>query len=109
MLMPGRTFTASTAGNYKYGFNGKENDNEMKGVGDQIDYGMRVYDPRAGSFLSVDPITKQYPGLTPYQFASNRPIDGRDRDGKEWELSTINDNLKRIPQILNDEFIRDRG
>ena len=35
-------------------------------------------------FLSVDPITKKYPELTPYQFASNRPIDGIDEDGLEF-------------------------
>jgi len=31
----------------------------------------------------VDPLTKKYPELTPYQFASNRPIDGIDLDGLE--------------------------
>ncbi|MDH5381454.1 MAG: hypothetical protein OEW75_11410, partial [Cyclobacteriaceae bacterium] len=35
-------------------------------------------------FLSVDPLTKSYPMLTPYQFASNRPIDGIDLDGLEF-------------------------
>ncbi|MEZ2442984.1 RHS repeat-associated core domain-containing protein [Chitinophaga sp. RCC_12] len=46
---------------YRYGFNGKENDNEVKGEGNQQDYGMRIYDPRLGRFLSVDPLTKGYP------------------------------------------------
>jgi RHS repeat-associated protein len=68
---------------YRYGFNGKENDNEVKGEGNQQDYGMRIYDPRLGRFLSVDPITVKYPELTPYQFSSNRPIDGVDIDGLE--------------------------
>ena len=67
-----------------YGFNGKENDNEVKGTGNQQDYGMRIYDPRIGKFLSVDPLTKGYPMLTPYQYASNRPIDGIDMDGLEY-------------------------
>jgi len=82
-MMPGRTYSAQTS--YRYGFNGKENDNEVKGEGNQQDYGMRIYDPRIGKFLSVDPLTKNYPELTPYQFASNRPIDGSDLDGKEWK------------------------
>lgn len=30
-------------------------------------------------------MTKKYPELTPYQFASNRPIDGIDQDGLEWQ------------------------
>jgi len=90
MLQPGRTYALGS--NYRYGFNGKENDNDIKkddvGVympGVQQDYGMRIYDPRVGRFLSVDPLTQKYSDLTPYQFASNRPVDGTDLDGKEWE------------------------
>jgi RHS repeat-associated protein len=79
--MPGRTI--NTVG-YRYGFNGKENDNDVgKGSGNQQDYGMRIYDPRIGKFLSMDPIASNYPELTPYQFSSNRPIDGIDLDGME--------------------------
>ncbi len=81
--MPGRKYTQPNS-SYRYGFNGKENDNEVKGEGNQQDYGMRIYDPRLGRFLSVDPITLEYPELTPYQFASNRPIDGIDLDGLEY-------------------------
>ncbi len=79
--MPGRKFSAGTQ--YRYGFNGKENDNEVKGEGNQQDYGMRIYDPRLGRFLSEDPITQEYPELTPYQFASNTPIQAIDLDGLE--------------------------
>ena len=79
--MPGRKFT-QTNSSYRYGFNGKENDKDA-GEGIQ-DYGMRIYDARLGKFLSVDPLSKKYPMLTPYQFASNRPIDGIDQDGLEW-------------------------
>lgn len=67
---------------YRYGFNGKENDDDIA-AGAQ-DYGMRIYDSRIGKFLSVDPLTPKYPDLTPYQFASNRPIDGIDLDGEEY-------------------------
>jgi len=79
--MPNRTY--SSVSSYRYGFNGKENDNEVKGDGNQQDYGMRVYDPRIGKFLSVDPLTHDYPELTPFQFASNRPIGAIDLDGLE--------------------------
>ena len=68
---------------YRYGFNSKENDNEVKGEGDEQDYGMRIYDPRVGRFLSVDPLQKKYADLSSYQFASDRPIDGIDLDGEE--------------------------
>ena len=90
MQLPGRQYNSSQL---IYGFNGKRYDNEVYGVGNFQDYGERMYDPRIVRFPSVDPITKDYPELTPYQFASNRPIDGVDQDGLEWELSTIKHNL----------------
>ncbi|WP_165806676.1 RHS repeat domain-containing protein [Chitinophaga parva] len=80
MQEPGRIFSNAV---YRYGFNGKENDNEVKGEGDQQDYGMRFYDPRVGKFLSIDPLTRSYPMLTPYQYASNGPIENVDLDGLE--------------------------
>jgi RHS repeat-associated protein len=86
MIMPGRTFSAGSG--YRYGFNGKEKDNEVSGEGNQQDYGMRIYDTRLGKFLSVDPITRDYPELTPYQFASNTPIQARDLDGLEADIVT---------------------
>ena len=86
MLMPGRKYSIANT-NYRYGFNGKENDNEVKGEGNQQDYGMRIYDPRLGRFLSVDPIARDYPELTPYQFSSNSPISMVDLDGLEGSMS----------------------
>jgi len=66
---------------YRYSFNGKEDVKEIEG---QQDYGFRIYDKRLGRFKSVDPLTKKYPYLTPYQFASNSPISGIDLDGLEY-------------------------
>ena len=88
-MMPGRKYSIANI-NYRYGFNGKENDNEVKGEGNEQDYGMRIYDPRLGRFLSVDPLYQKYAMLTSYQFASDRPIDGIDLDGKEWTVETKN-------------------
>ena len=80
--MAGRKYTASSS-KYRYGFNGKENDNDVKGEGNQQDYGMRIYDSRLVKFLSVDPLKKDYPWYTPYQFAGNSPIRFIDLDGLE--------------------------
>jgi RHS repeat-associated protein len=112
MLMPGRSYSS---GAYRYGFNGKENDNEVKGTGNQQDYGLRIYDPRLGKFLSVDPLTKGYPMLTPYQFASNNPIAGIDVDGGEFKYYTLKwqpqadgkSHLSVVKQVsqLNKSFI----
>ena len=81
----GGNSTEGGSGIYRYGFDGKENDNELKGEGNQQDYGMRIYDPRLGRFLSVDPITNKYPYYSPYQFAGNSPIKFIDLDGLEPE------------------------
>ena len=69
---------------YTYGFNGKERDNSFNASSVVYDYGFRIYNPSIGKFLSVDPLTKSYPMLTPYQFASNSPISGIDLDGLEY-------------------------
>lgn len=86
---------------HRFSFNGKENDSEVKGEGNQQDYGMRIYDPRISKFLSVDPLTKEYPWYTPYQFAGNMPIKYIDLDGLEptapeevqdqFKIVTVND------------------
>lgn len=79
-LLPNRHGSSDS---YRYGFNGKENDDEIKGEGLQVDYGFRIYDPRLGKFLSEDPLTASYPHYTPYQFAGNTPIQAMDLDGLE--------------------------
>ncbi len=98
--MPSRTW--SLGDSYRYGFNGKENDNEVKGEGNQQDYGMRIYDPRLGRFLSVDPLTESYPELTPYQFASNAPVNSVDLDGLERQIAidgSVHDGPYNIQKI----------
>ena len=80
--MPGRKYTAPSS-TYRYGFNGKEEDDEVKGDGNQQDYGMRIYDPRLGRFLSVDPLSKKFPELSVFQFSSDNPIQNIDIDGME--------------------------
>ncbi len=80
--------TVCSEDKYRYGFNGKFKDNEWAGIGNHYDYGARMHDTRTGRFISVDPLTKKYPNLTVYQFASNSPIAGIDLDGKEFLGST---------------------
>lgn len=102
MAMPGRKY--AQAGAYRYGFNGKENDNEVKGEGNTLDFGARIYDPRLGRFLSEDPITKDYPELTPYQFASNRPIDGIDQDGLEYARANIHSDATVVRHKFRPQY-----
>ncbi len=72
---------------YRFGFNGKEKDSEGMGGGlSTYDYGFRIYNPAIAKFLSVDPLIKGYPSLSPYQYASNTPIAAIDVDGMEGGL-----------------------
>lgn len=70
---------------HRYGFNDKEQDSdgEWGSSTTAYDYGFRIYNPGIARFLSVDPLRKSYPELTPYQFASNSPIANIDLDGLE--------------------------
>jgi len=75
----------SCTGAYRFSFNGQENDKETYGEGNSLDFAFRVYDSRLGRFLSADPLEKEFAWNSPYAFAENRPIDGIDLEGKEWE------------------------
>jgi RHS repeat-associated protein len=80
MSMPGRKYEAQSG--YRYGFNGKEKDKELNSL-TAYDYGFRIYNPGIGKFLSVDPLSKDFPFFTPYQFSGNNPIKFVDLDGAE--------------------------
>ncbi len=80
-LMPGRDYNP---GYSRYGFQGQENDNELKGTANSVNFKYRVHDPRIGRFLSIDPLAKEYPWNSPYAFAENRVIDGIDLEGLEY-------------------------
>jgi RHS repeat-associated protein len=92
-IMPGRNYSQANT-KYRYGFNGKEKDNDIAGEGNIYDYGFRIYNPRLGRFLSVDPLSSSYPFYTPYQFAGNKPIAAIDLDGLEEFVVIYYRNLK---------------
>lgn len=79
--MPGRSFVG--ANGYRYGFNGKEKDDEVKGNGNSYDFDARIYDARLGRWLSIDPSSNKYPEMSPYNFVMNNPIMYIDPDGKD--------------------------
>ena len=103
MVMGERTYSNSE---YRYGFNGKENDNDF---GSHIqDYGFRLYSAAEARFLSVDPLTNSYPFYTPYQFAGNKPIkyidlDGlEETDGQDQNIPQTNDSpLENVINLFN--------
>ncbi len=93
--MPGRKFTQPNS-NYRYGFNGKEQDNEDYGEGNAYDFGARIYDPRLGRFFSTDPRTSEYAWESPYAYHRNSPILSIDFEGKGDPPYVIN-NVNFVP------------
>jgi RHS repeat-associated protein len=97
--------TGRAGGEYRYGFNGKENDKEVKGIeGSHQDYGMRMYDPRVGRFFSADPLKISYPYYTPYQFAGNDPINYIDLDGAEKQEPSNGSNSGGLGSKIKNFF-----
>ncbi len=87
MQMPGRH---GSEGEYRYGFNGKEKDDEAKGKGNSYDFGARMYDSRLGRWLSIDPLTGKQPSQSPYKSMLNNPLIFEDPDGRtEYQINVI--------------------
>jgi RHS repeat-associated protein len=86
--MNGRTMNNG----YRYGFNGMENDNEVKGAGNSVDFGERIYDPRLGKWLSLDRFAAKYPGLSAYAYTFNNPVIFKDIGGADGSLSVVKDS-----------------
>jgi RHS repeat-associated protein len=63
-----------------YLYNGKEMLDEDADL-NWSDYGFRNYDPQIGRFPQLDPLTDDYPLLSPYLYAFNDPITNIDEDG----------------------------
>jgi len=86
MLLPGRH---ANTGDYRYGFQGQEKDDEIKGEGNSLNYKYRMHDPRVGRFFAEDPLFKEYPWNSAYAFSENRVIDGVDLEGLEFTTYDI--------------------
>ena len=84
MLVPNRTGNSPA---YRYGFQGQEKDDELKGEGNSLNYTFRMHDPRVGRFFAVDPLFRDYPWNSPYAFSENRLIDAVELEGLESALT----------------------
>jgi RHS repeat-associated protein len=80
MIMPGRSVSA---GEYRYGFNSMEQDDEWSVTGGHLDFGARIYDSRLGRWLALDPKAAKYPAYSPYNFSINSPVAFNDPDGED--------------------------
>jgi len=88
-----------SSNSYRYGFQGQELDNEIKGEGNSINYKYRMHDPRIGRFFAVDPLTSKYPHYTPYSFSGNKVIHAIELEGLE-EFTIIDHPIYKDVKLL---------
>jgi len=77
-IMVGREYVADTTDNYRFGFNGKETDNETYGDGNCIAFEERIFDSRLAKYFSTDPRQKEYAWQSTYVYFKNSPISNLD-------------------------------
>lgn len=96
-------------GQYRYGFQGQERDDEVKGEGNSINYKYRMHDPRLGRFFAVDPLFRDYPHNSVYAFSENRVIDGVELEGLEYSGAVVEGNTatyQSVPEYEKDDEIK---
>jgi RHS repeat-associated protein len=87
------------SGEYRYGYQGSEKDDELKGGGNSYTTFFRQLDPRVGRWFSVDPVFQ--PWQSPYCSMDGNPILFNDVLGNEIiEKFKDNDNKEAFCAIL---------
>jgi len=86
--MSGRVYQ----GSYRFGFNGMEKDDEVKGSGNSYTTEFRMLDVRIGRWWSLDPVVHHF--QSPYCTFDNNPIFFQDPDGRDAKT----DGLSRKEQ-----------
>jgi RHS repeat-associated protein len=99
-------------GKYRYSFNGMKKDNELKGEGNSLDFGARIYDSRLGRWMSVD-LLMQF--NSNYSAMGNNPIllfdidgnwvPGVDDKGRMFLIAEKGDNAKTLIQFYNNDMV----
>src|SRR5690606_21639603 len=112
-LMPDRHYDTPE---YRYGFQGQEKDDEIKGSGNSLNYSFRMYDSRLGRFLSTDPLHASYPHNSPYAFSENSVIAFIELEGLEkyWVIQYVDESgtvkafsiadLSKVPELQHDQY-----
>ncbi len=90
---------------YRFGFNGQVKDNNLKGIGNLLDFGARIHDSRLGRFLSLDPLAKNFPSESNYSFSGNSPLAFVDMNGKVKFSAHMLSVLNKYP-IAYDYFTK---
>jgi len=74
---------------YRYGFNGMEKDDEVKGSGNSYDFGARMYDARVGRWWSRDKFEASKSYISTYSSFRNNSMLFVDPDGNDEIISIV--------------------
>ncbi len=80
--LPNRTWSDANRG-YRFGFNNQEKDDEIDGNGNYFSFKFRIQDSRLGRFLSIDPLSFDFPSNSSYTFCENDLIRCIELEGLE--------------------------
>jgi RHS repeat-associated protein len=94
---------------YRYGFNGMEKDDELKGNSNSYDFGARIYDPRLGRWLSRDPHEGKYPNQSGYNYSFNSPLLFNDPNGKDAVITITKQGDKTIVTYTTKIYLMGSG
>ena len=103
LLAVNYSLVSERTGAHSYGFNGKEKDDEVEGAGNEYDFGARIYDPRIGRWLSIDPQARKYPFFSPYLAFGDNPLLFTDPGGETLRVAG-KDAQEKAQQALQKEF-----
>jgi RHS repeat-associated protein len=93
MLVPNRH---GNSGEYRFGFQGQEKDDEVKGEGNSLNYKFRMHDPRVGRFFAPDPLESKFPWNSPFAFSENKVIAHIELEGLESVPFTKKDGVQNL-------------
>ncbi|MFZ1611251.1 MAG: hypothetical protein WAT52_09300 [Chitinophagales bacterium] len=107
MLTPGRNWSAGSE--YRFGFGGQEQVNEVSGDGNSYTAEFWQYDTRLGRRWNVDPMAHTTPSWSPYRAYLNNPIKYTDPTGLK-ESTDVKENEDGTYSVVGgDRFDGDNG
>jgi len=96
--------------NYRYGYQGSEKDDEVKGQGNSYTTQFRQLDPRVGRWLTIDPVTQ--PWQSPYTSMDNNPIWFNDPLGDKFKIGNNKQSKNDVGSLAknkNQKYITHSG
>ena len=85
------------------GYTGKESQTPDFSTG-YTDFGARQYSPALRRWMTPDPLSEKYYGVSPYAFCNNNPVNFVDPDGRDIYRYDDKSGTFHLYQETNDDF-----